>query len=175
MGSAGQLNTDIHVYPKNVSAENIKEMTNVDVFGSVTINGKEYPNVQIGDVLNYKLTIQIPTNIGTRTSFVIKDTPGAGMAVAIPENLVVTGLTSPTDYTVTISPTRNELTINLVPGSTNVKALAGDALVITYNMVLTENAVPDTIKVRSNTPVNKHNSLRIEDCIKSQLKGKSKK
>ena len=28
MGSAGQLNTDIHVYPKNVSAENIKEMTN---------------------------------------------------------------------------------------------------------------------------------------------------
>ena len=161
MGSAGQLNTDIHVYPKNVSAENIKEMTNVDVFGSVTINGKEYPNVQIGDVLNYKLTIQIPTNIGTITSFVIKDTPGAGMAVAIPENLVVTGLTSPTDYTVTISPTRNELTINLVPGSANVKALAGDALVITYNMVLTEDAVPDTIKVRSSTPVNKHNSLRI--------------
>ena len=37
LGSAGQLNTDIHVYPKNVSAENIKEMTNVDVFGSVTI------------------------------------------------------------------------------------------------------------------------------------------
>ena len=164
MGSAGQLNTDIHVYPKNVSAENIKEMTNVDVFGSVTIDGKEYPNVQIGDVLNvlsYKLTIQIPTNIGTRTSFVIKDTPGAGMAVANPENLVVTGLTSPTDYTVTISPTRNELTINLVPGSTNVKALAGDALVITYNMVLTEDAVPDTIKVRSSTPVNKHNSLRL--------------
>ena len=161
MGSAGQLNTDIHVYPKNVSAENIKEMTNVDVFGSVTINGKEYPNVQIGDVLSYKLTIQIPTNIGTRTSFVIKDTPRAGMAVAIPENLVVTGLTSPTDYTVTISPTRNELTINLVPGSANVKALAGDALVITYNMVLTEDAVPDTIKVRSSTPVNKHNSLRL--------------
>lgn len=145
MGSAGQLNTDIHVYPKNVSAKNIKEMTNVDVFGSVTINGKEYPNVQIGDVLSYKLTIQVPTNIGTRTSFVIKDTPGAGMAVADPENLVVTGLTSPTDYTVTISPTRNELTINLVPGSANVKALAGDALVITYDMVLTEDAVPDTI------------------------------
>ncbi|HRM24623.1 MAG TPA: hypothetical protein PK061_08400, partial [Enterococcus aquimarinus] len=78
-----------------------------------------------------------------------------------PENLVVTGLTSPTDYTVTISPTRNELTINLVPGSANVKALAGDALVITYNMVLTEDAVPDTIKVRSSTPVNKHNSLRL--------------
>lgn len=67
------------------------------------------------------------------------------MAVADPENLVVTGLTSPTDYTVTISPTRNELTINLVPGSANVKALAGDALVITYDMVLTEDAVPDTI------------------------------
>lgn len=154
----GELNKDIHVYPKNISAESTKELLDpadpLPPFGKVTIDGKEYPNVQIGDTLKYKLTIQIPTDIAKKSSFVILDRPGAGMALANPANPVdpanpanikVEGLTRDTDYTLRTSADGKELDIALIMTSEKVKALAGTALIITYDMVLTEDAVPDTV------------------------------
>lgn len=157
----GELNKDIHVYPKNISAENKKEMTNAQNFGEVVINGIKHPNVQIGDVLNYKLTIQIPTNIGTRTSFVINDTPGAGMAVANPHNLkLVNGVTNAvlpaSAYTVTPATPTSDITITLTIGDPAINALAGKKLIITYDMVLTKDAVPDTV-IKNNASVSVNN------------------
>lgn len=160
-GANGVLNKDIHVYPKNVKADNKKEMTNIEDFETVTIgegaSATTHPNVQIGDTLNYQLTVQIPADIAEKVSFTILDRPGAGMAVQTPANVVVQGLTA-ADYTLTISPDRKELDIALNMASAAVKALAGTALIITYDMELTADAVPDTviennasIKVNGNT------------------------
>ncbi|MHC5267708.1 SpaH/EbpB family LPXTG-anchored major pilin [Enterococcus sp. LJL98] len=153
-GADGQLNTDIHVYPKNVKADNKKEMTNVDAFDSVTVNGVAHPNVQIGDTLSYQLTIHIPADIDKKATFEILDRPGAGMAVANPVNVVVTGLTLDDDYELDISSDRDALDISLDTSSEAVKALAGKTLIITYDMVLTAEAIPDTV-------IDNHASIKV--------------
>lgn len=164
MDADGELNTDIHVYPKNVTAENKKEMTNEDSFDLVEIGGTEYRNVQIGDILSYKLTVQIPANIGTRTSFVIKDTPGAGMEVADPSAITVEdegGLALPAAaYTVTPATPTSDITVTLTMGDAAVRALASKTLIITYDMVLTEDAVPDTV-IENNASVRVNNGTEV--------------
>lgn len=139
-GADGVLNTDIHVYPKNVTAEDTKVLDNADEFTTAVINGVTYPNVQIGDILNYKLTINVPADVAGLTSFVVEDTPGAGMALAATPNIAVVGLTDGTDYTV--DTTNNVLTLTF--DTAELAARAGGTLTITYDMVLTEDALPDT-------------------------------
>lgn len=141
-GSAGVLNTNIHVYPKNITKENKKEMTNASSFTEIEINGVKHPNVQIGDKLSYKLTIQVPADIAKLTSFVVKDTPGTGMVVNNPANVVVTGLTS--GYTITAVPGATSLEVSLDPTNAAVQAAAGTTITITYDMVLTKDAPVDT-------------------------------
>lgn len=141
LGEDGELNTDIHVYPKNVKADNEKEMTNAGIFDKITIGGVEHPNVQIGDTLSYKLTVQVPADINKATTFVIKDTPDAGMVVADPANIVVTGAgLAAGDYTPTVAPDRKSLEISVDPQ----KATPGGTITITYDMVLTSDAPVDT-------------------------------
>lgn len=141
-GSAGNLNTDIHVYPKNITKENKKEMTNANIYPKIEINGVKHPNVQIGDKLSYQLTIQVPSDIAKLTSFVVKDTPGTGMVVNNPANVVVTGLAS--GYTITAVPGATSLQVALDPTNTDVKNAAGTTITITYDMVLTKDAPVDT-------------------------------
>lgn len=147
-----ELNTDIQLYPKNETAEDTKEFVNVEDFTEVTINGEAAANVTTGDVFNYRLTINVPANIGNKaevTSYEISDTPSAGLAYQ--GNLVVTGLTKDTDYTVSEHTTTDGdegFTITFKTDAEGeftdaVKALAGQPLVITYDMELTAEAIPD--------------------------------
>jgi len=84
-----ELNTNIQIYPKNVKSENEKVLANADQFTKVTIDGVEYPHVTTGDILDYQLTINLPASLNEThptgeyvvTQFVIKDTPGAGLAL----------------------------------------------------------------------------------------------
>ena len=146
MDSTGVLNTDIHVYPKNVTAEDTKVLENAGDFGTITLEtgGQSYPNVQIGDILNYKLTINVPVDIADLTSFKVKDTPGAGMALAPTPNIVVAGLTVGAGNEYTISTAGNILELTFDTAKLAAAGLAGQTLTITYDMVLTVEAIPDT-------------------------------
>ena len=77
----------------------------------------------------------------TLVTFVIKDTPDAGMVVADPANIVVTGAgLAAGDYTPTVAPDRKSLEISVDPQ----KATPGGTITITYDMVLTSDAPVDT-------------------------------
>ena len=135
-----ELNRDIHVYPKNESAENKKEMTN-EGLTEVELNGVKYPNVTTGDTLSYKLTINVPTNITheSTTGYAIKDTPSEGLEY-LPGTIKIDGLTLGEDYTV--KEVENGFEINFILNE-KVKSYAGKKLYVTYDMKLTAEVKPD--------------------------------
>ena len=96
------INTNIQLYPKNETAKDTKEFSNAGIFSNVTINGQDFANVTTGDILNYKLTVNIPANIGDPNavqSFKIHDKPSDGLGL-VTNTITVGALTSGTDYTV---------------------------------------------------------------------------
>lgn len=135
-----ELNRDIHVYPKNESAENKKEMTN-EGLTEVEFDNVRYKNVTTGDTLNYKLTINVPTNITheSTTGYAIKDTPSAGLEY-LPSTIKIEGLTLEEDYTV--DKVGNGFKISFVLND-KVKSYAGKKLYVTYDMKLTAEVKPD--------------------------------
>lgn len=135
-----ELNRDIHVYPKNESAENKKEMTN-EGLTEVEFDNVRYKNVTTGDTLNYKLTINVPTNITheSTTGYAIKDTPSAGLEY-LPSTIKIEGLTLEEDYTV--DNVGNGFKISFVLND-KVKSYAGKKLYVTYDMKLTAEVKPD--------------------------------
>ncbi|MGX6973092.1 SpaH/EbpB family LPXTG-anchored major pilin [Vagococcus lutrae] len=138
------LNRDIHVYPKNESAENKKEMTNKGLT-EVEVNGVKYPNVTTGDTLNYKLTINVPTNITheSTTGYAIKDTPSEGLEY-LTGTIKIDGLTPGKDYTVEEDEEGNENGFKIIFDlNDNVKSYAGKKLFVTYDMKLTAEVNPD--------------------------------
>ncbi|MDT2816598.1 SpaH/EbpB family LPXTG-anchored major pilin [Vagococcus lutrae] len=135
-----ELNRDIHVYPKNESAENKKEMTNKGLT-EVEVNGVKYPNVTTGDTLNYKLTINVPTNITheSTTGYAIKDTPSEGLEYK-KGTINIEDLDSGKDYK--IEEVGNGFKISFVLND-KVKSYAGKKLFVTYDMKLTAEVKPD--------------------------------
>lgn len=132
------INTNIQLYPKNETAKDTLEFSNEGTFTSVTVNGTKFANVTTGDTLNYKLTVNIPANIGDSnavTSYKINDKPSDGLALVTNEITVGT-LTPGTDYTVSYA--EGGFTVDLIVTSEKVKALAGGKLQLTYNMKLTD-------------------------------------
>ncbi|MDT2904261.1 SpaH/EbpB family LPXTG-anchored major pilin [Lactococcus lactis] len=140
------LNTDIQLYPKNQTATDKKEFTNVGSFDTLTIGATKFANVATGDTLNYELTVNLPANIGNKAevqSYKIFDTPTAGLALN-GENVKVGELTKDTDYTITFA--GGGFTVDLNLDSGKVKALAGQPLVLTYDMKLTAEVKPDDLQ-----------------------------
>lgn len=140
------LNTDIQLYPKNETAKDVKAFSNVGDFSNVTINGQDFANVTTGDTLNYKLTVNIPANIGDANavqSFKIHDKPSAGLAL-VNNTVTVGALTAGNDYTITYADGGFTVALNLQ--SDNVKALAGKKLQLTYDMTLTAEVNPDQLQ-----------------------------
>ncbi|MFV0558569.1 MAG: SpaH/EbpB family LPXTG-anchored major pilin [Enterococcus sp.] len=157
-----ELNTNIQLYPKNETAEATKEFTNIDDFETnVTIAGEEYKNVTTGDVFEYQLNVPIPANIADPTqvsSFVITDMPDEGLEYQA-ETVAIPGLEA-TDYSVTEQ--AGGFTITLDVASNAVKALAGQTLIITYDMKLTAEVVPDTgLKNSASVTVNNESTTEI--------------
>lgn len=135
-----ELNRDIHVYPKNESAENKKEMTNEGLM-EVVFDNVTYKNVTTEDTLNYKLTINVPTNITheSTTGYAIKDTPSEGLKY-LTGTIKIDRLTLGEDYTV--KEDGNGFKINFILNE-NVKKYAGEKLYVTYDMKLTAEVKPD--------------------------------
>lgn len=130
------VNTDIQLYPKNETATDTKEFTNVGSFEQVTVGDKTFANVSTGDVLNYKLTVNMPANIGDSnavTSFKVYDKPSAGLAL-VGQTVKVGDLTPVSDYTIQYADGGFTVDFNLT--SAKVKALAGQKLQIVYDMKL---------------------------------------
>lgn len=143
-------NTDIQLYPKNETAKDTKEFSNVDKFTQVTVNGKTFANVTTGDTLNYKLTVNIPANIGDSNavkSYKINDKPSAGLAL-VAGTVKVGSLVKDTDYTITEHD--GGFTVDLKSDSAAVSAavkdLAGQKLQLTYDMKLTATVDPDALQ-----------------------------
>ena len=140
------LNTNIQLYPKNVTSKDTKEFVNVGSFSQVTIGDQTFANVSTGDTLNYALTVNIPANIGNPTavtSYKVSDTPTTGLAL-VNGTVVVAGLTAGTDYNITYA--NGGFTIDFVLTSAKVKALAGQKMKITYDMKLTAEVDPNSLE-----------------------------
>lgn len=141
-------NTDIQLYPKNETAKDTKEFSNLGQFNQVTVNGTTFANVTTGDTLNYKLTVNIPANIGDLnavTSYKINDKPSAGLAL-VAGTVKVGSLVKDTDYTITEHDGDGGFTVDLKLDSAAVKALAGQKLQLAYNMTLTATVDPDALQ-----------------------------
>src|SRR5699024_11170073 len=141
-----ELNTDIQLYPKNETATDKKEFTNVGSFDEVKGGDQTFANVTTGDILNYKLTVNIPANIGDAnavTSFKIHDKPSSGLALK-GKTVKVGDLKEGDDYTIAYA--KGGFTIDLKLTSDKVKALAGQALVLSYDMQLTAEVNPDELQ-----------------------------
>ena len=139
-------NTDIQLYPKNETAKDTKEFSNLGQFNQVTVNGTTFANVTTGDTLNYKLTVNIPANIGDAnavTSYKVNDKPSAGLAL-VSGTVKVGNLVAGTDYKITEHD--GGFTVDFTLGSAAVKALAGQKLQLTYDMKLTATVDPDALQ-----------------------------
>lgn len=140
------INKDIQLYPKNETAKDTKEFSNLGQFNKVTVNDTTFANVTTGDTLNYKLTVNIPANIGDSNavkSYKINDKPSAGLAL-VAGTVKVGSLVKNTDYTITEHD--GGFTVDLKLDSAAVKALAGQKLQLAYNMTLTATVDPDTLQ-----------------------------
>lgn len=140
------INKDIQLYPKNETAKDTKEFSNLRQFNKVTVNDTTFANVTTGDTLNYKLTVNIPANIGDSNavkSYKINDKPSAGLAL-VAGTVKVGSLVKNTDYTITEHD--GGFTVDLKLDSAAVKALAGQKLQLAYNMTLTATVDPDTLQ-----------------------------
>lgn len=140
------INKDIQLYPKNETAKDTKVFSNLGQFNQVTVNDTTFANVTTGDTLNYKLTVNIPANIGDSnavTSYKINDKPSAGLAL-VAGTVKVGSLVKDTDYTITEHD--GGFTVDLKLDSAAVKALAGQKLQLAYNMTLTATVDPDALQ-----------------------------
>lgn len=143
------INTNIQLYPKNETAKDTKEFSNLGKFNPVTVNGKTFANVTTGDTLNYTLTVNIPANIGDSNAvknYKINDKPSAGLALVAGTVKVgsLGSLVKDTDYTITEHD--GGFTVDLKLDSAAVKALAGQKLQLAYNMTLTATVDPDALQ-----------------------------
>lgn len=140
------INKDIQLYPKNETAKDTKEFSNLGQFNQVTVNDTTFANVTTGDTLNYKLTVNIPANIGDSNavkSYKINDKPSSGLAL-VAGTVKVGSLVKDTDYTITEYD--GGFTVDLKLDSAAVKALAGQKLQLAYNMTLTATVDPDDLQ-----------------------------
>lgn len=138
-----EINTNIHVYPKNETKTDKKEVANKEGLTIVDTDGKGYYNVTTGDVIDFKLTLNIPADIEDVESYSVMDTPTAGLKL-VSDSIEVAGLTEGDDYT--IEAVGNGFKLSLIVDSPNVIAKAGQALEVTYQMQLTNDLNPDELQ-----------------------------
>lgn len=151
----GEELSEIHLYPKNLTQTDKKEFdkNNFDVILGDDEKPK-YTNVTTGDLLPFKLTLNIPIDIKGRT-YSVTDTPTSGLEF-VKGSLEAVGLTQGEDYILDVNGATEDngeekghgegFTLTLISDSSKVQALAGETLTITYNMKLTATIDPDTIQ-----------------------------
>lgn len=144
-GETDELNTNIHIYPKNERQTMLKKDLTDDAKKALkaTVNGTEIYNAEIGKPFGYTISTLLPWNLADKSHFDIVDTPDAGMAVDT-TTIKVAGLKQDTDYQVEKEATGRGYKLVLNMASEAVKELAGHRMTITYDAALTKDAVIDT-------------------------------
>lgn len=66
---------EVHVYPKNETVTDTKEVVSFDGLDLITEDGTVYRNVEIGQKIPFKLTLNIPKDIAEVESYSVTDTP----------------------------------------------------------------------------------------------------
>lgn len=144
--STTDINTNVHVYPKNETVDKeevIKKDLDEDAKDKLKVtDGKNtYYNAQYGDKFGYDITITVPWNIKDKETFNVVDTPTHGLKDDVETLKVADGLLKEgTDYTVTAS--GNGYTLSFKQTAA-VQAFAGKEIKISYDAILTTDAVPD--------------------------------
>ena len=147
-GSASEINTNIHVYPKNEKSTAItKDLNDKSKTAlEVTLGDSKVYNATFGQTFGYQLQIAVPWNIADKSTFNVVDTPNLGIDDDA-STVQVAGLTKGTDYKVEASAANDQngkgFKINFDTSTAAVKAAAGNKLTITYDATLTNAAVPD--------------------------------
>ncbi|MCV3296597.1 MAG: SpaH/EbpB family LPXTG-anchored major pilin [Oenococcus sp.] len=148
-GSDTQINTNIHVYPKNEKADPIvKDLTDQSKLDlTVTLpDGSKIFNAAYGQTFGYTIQVAVPWNIKDKDTFTVVDTPDLGIDINT-ASVAVAGLVKGTDYTVVANQPAGKglgYKITFDTSSAAVRAQAGKKLMITYQAVLTNAATPDT-------------------------------
>lgn len=139
VNATDEINTDIHLYPKNAMSEMInKDLDDVAKKALVT-NGVN--NAQIGQKFGYNISLNLPWNLKDKDYYRVTDTPNTGMKT-YPDTIKIGNLDVNNDYTVTPKDDNGFIvTFNLA--SQKVKELAGKPVVINYQASLTKDAAFD--------------------------------
>lgn len=154
-GSDSEINSDIHVYPKNEQTEaitkDLSDESKKDLIVTLPDGSKVY-NATYGQKFGYQLQIAVPWNIADKDTFNVIDTPNLGIDDDA-TTVKVAGLTQGADYTVSATDATDKngkgFKITFNPTSAGVKAAAGKKLTVTYDATLTNAAIPD--KAHNNT------------------------
>lgn len=148
-GSETQVNTDIHVYPKNEQTNALSKDLTTQSKADLTVtlpDGTKLYNATIGQTFSYQLQIAVPWNIHDKTTFNLVDTPNLGID-DIANTVNINGLDKGSDYQVTASDATatdgKGFKITFNPQAAHVQAMAGKKLTVTYDAVLTNAAVAD--------------------------------
>ncbi|WP_308583802.1 SpaH/EbpB family LPXTG-anchored major pilin [uncultured Leuconostoc sp.] len=153
-GSDSEINTNIHVYPKNEKSTAItKDLNDKSKTAlEVTLGDSKVYNATFGQTFGYQLQIAVPWNIADKLTFNVVDTPNLGIDDDA-STVQVAGLTKGTDYKVEASAANDQngkgFKITFDTSTAAVKEAAGKKLTITYDATLTNAAVPD--KALNNT------------------------
>lgn len=143
------INKDIHVYPKNEQATAItKDLDDASKTKlEVTLpDGSKIYNASFGQTFGYEVVVAVPWNIQSKDTFNVIDNPDKGIDIDA-STVTVAGLTKGSDYTVQANQVAGhgagyKITFNTQ--SAGVIANAGKLLTISYQAVLTNDAVADT-------------------------------
>lgn len=158
----GEQLENIHVYPKNITASDSKELENASTFPTVIVNGEVHPNVQIGDTLTYKLTVNIPIDVADLATFKVIDRPAAGMVVATSDDgFSIDNAVASAAAQKTISPDRTELDVAF--NGEDLASIAGQVITIKYNMVLTDDVALDTVIENNASVISFDNEMEVHE------------
>ncbi len=112
--------------------------------GKDTSDGNESGNdIAIGDTVNFEINTKIPSYSKSYTEVMVKitDTMGKGLTLADPVNLVVTvGGVEAEEHTFTYTPAEDKKSFEISFASAYALAHSGEAVVVTYDAVLGEDA-----------------------------------
>lgn len=167
----------IHIYPKNVefTADEEKVLDDEEDALVITVPGADandpgmkYRNVKVGDVLPFYINVNIPANIENLTTFTVTDTPDTGLSyVADSLSVLDMDATSPVavaDGTYALTTTGNGFTVDFDFDKDDdydeLEAYKGHTLRIKFNMLVTDEIVPDDFTKNTATIVK--NDTRVD-------------
>ncbi|MGX7130880.1 SpaH/EbpB family LPXTG-anchored major pilin [Enterococcus songbeiensis] len=131
---------DIHLYPKNIRRENKKELLYEEWYDTkVTVGEDTYYDLDSSGLVGYGITVYVPADLNSLSTFTVTDTPDEGLIFYEDENgsISIDGLVLDEDYEFTKNPQTGGFTIEFDLESEKIQALSGSAIRIEYRMQLT--------------------------------------